>query len=112
MIDDHALEDLMGGGDPPPRVTMMNPLRVEFQPAVFTRLLRAALRGHGARVVPEEDSTDAVERLRLLDLLEWANGQRQPIQLDVFPAGEYGTDEFGADFEDGEEDDDEPDLPF
>jgi hypothetical protein len=112
MLDDHALEDLLGGGDPPPPVTMMNPLRVEFEPAVFARLLRAALHQRGARVVPEEDSTDAVERLRLLDLMEWANGQREPIQLDVFPAGEYGTDDFAVEGDDEGDDDEEPDFPF
>lgn len=113
MLDDRSLEDLLNRGAPPPRVTLLHSLRLEFEPAVLARLLAAALHGRGVRVVGEDDADPAIERLRVIDFMEWSNGQGGPVQLEVFPAGEYGMEDLVSTDDEPDPDDDAwPDLPF
>ncbi len=116
MHDDPAFDELLNRGAPPPRVTLMNSLRLEFDRAVLVRLLAAALHERGVRVVGEADADPAIERLRVIDFMEWCNTQAGPVQLEVFPAGEYGIEELSdlAERDDDEPEwgDDAPELPF
>lgn len=124
MLDDQAFDELLNRGAPPPRVTLMNSLRLEFDRSVLVRLLAASLHERGVRVVGGNDADPAIERLRVIDFMEWCNGRDGPVLLELFPAGEYGIeeltdllerdsdadDEYGSGFDFGG--DEPPDFPF
>lgn len=115
MLDDQALHDILHGAKPVPRVSMVNALRLQFAPGALQRLLRAALAEDQVRVGPVKAGEEERERLRLLDLLEWANAQPAAVDMELFPAGDYGIDttveeDMGGFPED--EADEEPELPF
>lgn len=93
MLNDDAIRAILGRGPVPPKISMMHPLTLSLPAEQVVRLLELVVSSESLDVGGGKAIVTPAERLRCLDLLEWARGTAGPMSVSIYPTAEDGLDD-------------------